>query len=116
MIRRSKKVYSKNFYIAKAIALAMFPLVLLLMPANIFDSGSDVCLFTLLSGYHCPGCGMTRACMHIIHFDFATALNYNKMAFVVLPVLCGLLVVEFVKTWKKIKNYHREDLPNEVQA
>lgn len=81
-----------------------------------FDSGPEVCIFTLLSGYHCPGCGMTRACMHIIHFDFVPALEYNKMAFVVLPVLCGLLVAEFVKTYKKIKNYHSANTPKEAQV
>lgn len=83
----------------------MFPLVLLILPVNFFDDGPELCLFTRLSGIKCPGCGMTRACMHIIHLDFVPALNYNKVAFVVLPVLCVLLVVELFKTIKIIKRY-----------
>lgn len=83
----------------------MFPLVLLVMPATFFDNGAEFCLFTRLSGIHCPGCGMTRACMHIIHLDIVPALNYNKLAFVVLPVMCILLAVEFFKTIKIIRRY-----------
>lgn len=83
----------------------MFPLVLLLLPANFFDSGPDICLFTLATGFHCPGCGMTRACMHLIHLDYVPALYLNKKAFVVLPILCVLLLVDFIKTIKRIRNY-----------
>ncbi len=105
MLRRSKKVYNKKIYIAKAIALAMFPLVLLMLPATAFDSGPELCLFTRLSGYHCPGCGMTRACMHLIHLDLVPALQYNKVAFVVLPILCILLAIDFFRTIKIIRRY-----------
>ena len=99
------RIFSRNFYIAKAIALAMFPLVLLVLPVTFFDSGPEFCLFTRLSGIHCPGCGMTRACMHIIHLDIVPALNYNKLAFVVLPIMCILLAVEFFRTIKIIRKY-----------
>lgn len=105
MPRRSKPIFSKTFYIAKAIALAMFPLVLLLLPANFFDSGPEMCVFTLATGIHCPGCGMTRACMHLIHLDTVPALEYNKVSFVVLPILCVLLVRDFVQTIRRIRNY-----------
>jgi hypothetical protein len=97
-----KRIYSRKFYIAKASVLAIFPLVLLVLPAHFFDHGTDICLFTLLSGYSCWGCGITRACMHLIHLDFAAASNYNKLSFVVLPILCGLLVDDFRKTMKHV--------------
>lgn len=105
MLKRSKPKYSKTFYIAKASALAIFPLVLLLLPVNTFDSGRDICLFTILSGYNCWGCGMTRACMHIIHLDLAGALAYNKLAFIALPILSVLVLKEFIDTIKKIRTY-----------
>lgn len=105
MPRRSKRIYSKKFYIAKAFALAMFPLVLILLPANTFDSGPEMCLFTIATGIHCPGCGMTRACMHLIHLDTVPALEYNKVAFVVLPILCILLARDFLQTLKRIRRY-----------
>jgi hypothetical protein len=102
--KRFNYLKNKKFYLAKAIALAIFPIVLLVLPANFFDSGPELCLFTRLSGFHCPGCGMTRACMHLIHFDLGWALTYNKMSFVVLPMLCYMLLKEFLMTIKKYKN------------
>ena len=108
MTRRSNKIKifnNKPFYIAKASALAIFPLVLLVLPANFFDKGPEMCLFTLLSGYHCWGCGMTRGCMHLIHLEFGKAWDYNKVCYVVLPIMCYLLIVEFVKTISQIRNF-----------
>jgi hypothetical protein len=107
MLRHSKqkKLYSRSFYVAKAIALATFPIVLLLLPKDSFNSGPDICIFTLLSGYHCWGCGLSRACMHLIHLDFSTAWGYNHLSFVVLPILCGLVVVDFLKTINTLRNY-----------
>jgi len=55
------------------------------MPADFFDTGTPVCLFTRLSGYSCYGCGMTRAMMHLLHLNFAIAWNYNKLSFIVFP-------------------------------
>ncbi len=115
MARRSKKrTYSKNFYIAKAIALAIFPIILLVLPKDAFDKGPDICLFTLISGYHCWGCGMTRGCMHLIHLDFQTAWDYNARVYIVLPILCSLLLVDFIKTIKKIRNYGNEPVVAET--
>ncbi len=94
----------KNFYLAKAIALAIFPIALLILPGNFFDGGPELCLFTRLSGYHCPGCGMTRACMHLTHLDLGWALTYNKMSLVVLPMLSVLLLKDFIKTIKQYKS------------
>lgn len=114
MARRSKKrTYSKNFYIAKAIALAIFPIILLVLPKDFFDKGPEICVFTLLSGYKCWGCGMTRGCMHLIHLDFKAAWDFNEKAFVVLPIMCGLLLAEFIKTIKRIRNYGNEPLVTE---
>ncbi len=98
--------HNKPFYIAKAFALAIFPLILLILPATFFDKGPEMCLFTRFSGYHCPGCGMTRGCMHLIHLDFQTAWNYNKVCFVVLPIMCGLFIAEFRKTFLQIKYFN----------
>lgn len=47
----------------------------------------------------CYGCGMTRATMHLIHFDFQEAWVFNKLSFIALPLLImfwvKLLLKEF---------------------
>ena len=41
------------------------------------------CPFHKLTGYDCPGCGMTRACMAILHGDFLLSLQFNAGGFAV---------------------------------
>lgn len=53
------------------------------------------CLFRWLSGYDCPACGAQRACMHLLHGEFRTALLCNPYLFVVAPYLLLLLISEW---------------------
>ena len=64
------------------------PIFLLVQKATYFDQGVSLCPSKFLLNIECLGCGMTRACMHIIHFDFETAWNFNKLSFIVFPILC----------------------------
>ncbi len=66
------------------------PLVLIILPADFFDDGQSLCLSVLLFDTTCYGCGITRAIQHLIHLDIAEASHYNKMSFVVFPILIGL--------------------------
>jgi hypothetical protein len=76
--------------------------VLLLLPANFFDQGQSICLSILLINQSCFGCGITRAIQHMIHFDFIAAYSYNKLSFIVLPIIIFFYVGEIVKTYNKI--------------
>jgi hypothetical protein len=67
--------------------LVIIPFVLLLLPKTYFDEGESVCLSMVLFNFECYGCGMTRAIMHLIHFDFQQAWEFNKLSFLVLPLL-----------------------------
>jgi hypothetical protein len=51
------------------------------------------CPFRSLTGWWCPGCGLTRATHHLLHGDLAQALRFN--AFVVV-VLTGLFATWLV--------------------
>lgn len=66
------------------------PFVLMLLPADFFDKGESVCLSKTLAGMECYACGMTRATMHFIHFEFAQAWGFNKLSFIVVPLLFPL--------------------------
>jgi hypothetical protein len=71
------------------------PLVLLLLPATFFDKGDSICLSKLLLGLECYACGLTRATMHFIHFDFQKAWEFNKLSFIVVPMLFPLWLKAF---------------------
>lgn len=45
------------------------------------------CIFNKITGYYCPGCGMTRAVHCLMHFDFKGAFHYNLLVFLI-PVAC----------------------------
>lgn len=95
------------FTIAKLSFIVLTPLVLLLLPANFFDSGKSICLSTLLFDFECLACGMTRACMHLIHFDFEEAFAYNMASFIVLPLFGIVWIQWFLKEWKLYKRYRQ---------
>ncbi|MBF01589.1 DUF2752 domain-containing protein [Flavobacterium coralii] len=66
------------------------PFVLFLLPSDFFDKGESVCLSKMLAGMECYACGLTRATMHFIHFEFAEAWGFNKLSFIVVPLLFPL--------------------------
>lgn len=69
------------------IELAIFAGILVV--AAFFSSPEDIplakfydCPFNKLTGYDCPGCGMTRACIAILHGDFLQSLLLNAGGFI----------------------------------
>lgn len=79
-LNRKHKGYLAIFF------LLLIGIILRVLPADYFDEGQSLCLSVILLDKQCYGCGMTRAVQHLIHFDFATAAEYNKLAFIVVPL------------------------------
>lgn len=56
------------------------------------------CLFHLITGLYCPGCGGTRSAIHLIHGDIIGSLVYHPlvlyMVVVVLIQLAGALLAK----------------------
>ena len=44
------------------------------------------CLFRVLTGFECPGCGMTRMCTSLVMLDFRAAWSYNPVMMCLLPI------------------------------
>lgn len=62
-------------------------------PAEI-DSGPVLCPFRLLTGLPCPGCGLTRSWVHLVHGGWSEGLAANPFGAVSLvAVLAFVLVV-----------------------
>ncbi|MGL5435839.1 MAG: DUF2752 domain-containing protein [Lachnospiraceae bacterium] len=59
------------------------------------------CGIYLITGFKCPGCGVTRMCLSLMQLDFKNAFYSNQMLFVLLPVLSylfGSYTLRYVKT------------------
>ena len=82
--------------------LSLLTITLLILPANFFDKGQSICLSMVLLNKECYGCGMTRAIQHLIHFDFEAAYNFNKISFIVFPLIVFLVLMEIKKLYQKI--------------
>lgn len=53
------------------------------------------CLFRALTGFYCPGCGMTRALHALLHLDIATAFRMNPAVMTGLALVPGLVAWHF---------------------
>ena len=51
------------------------------------------CIFQFLFGLPCPGCGLGRACISLIKFDFIGAFFYNPFVFV-LPIIMWVIIFQ----------------------
>lgn len=71
------------------------------------------CVFHKITGFYCPGCGLTRCLVSLINLDFYQAFRYNPLIFVLLPLLIPyVLYLYFIfifdledKITKKIPNW-----------
>lgn len=97
MLNINKK--KKGYFVVGV--LAAVGLTLLMLPASYFDEGQSMCLSVILLDKQCYACGMTRAVQHIIHFDFAAAAEYNKLAFMVVPLGIYMVASEIYKRFFK---------------
>jgi hypothetical protein len=52
------------------------------------------CLFRLLTGHACPGCGLTHALGDLLRGDAAAAWSANPLIFVLLPAGLWYSVLE----------------------
>jgi len=77
--------------------LLITPIVLWLLPGDFFDNtGIEICPSKALFNVECLGCGMTRAVMHMHHFQFSDAIFYNYGVVAIYP---ALVIVWFI--WAK---------------
>jgi hypothetical protein len=50
------------------------------------------CVFLSITGFFCPGCGITRALHALVHGDLARAFAMNPVALVIMPLIPLMLL------------------------
>jgi hypothetical protein len=83
----------------------VLPIGLLLLPADFFDTGQSLCFSQLFFQKECPGCGITRAVQHLIHFEFKMAWHFNKLVVLVLPMLIFIWFQQVFQTYRSIQQH-----------
>ena len=84
MASSSRRPKTSDFVVA--IAIASLGVAALVAPELVLRL-TPPCLISALLGEVCWGCGITHAALAFLHFDFAGAWAFNKLSFVVLPLL-----------------------------
>ena len=88
----------------KCLFFFLFPLIILILPESYFDQGKSICISQLFFHQECLACGMTRACMYLIHFNFEEAFRYNMMSYIALPAVIFLWIKWTIEEFKKTKS------------
>jgi hypothetical protein len=92
----------KWFNLTWIAALLIFPIILWLLPSDILDqTGVEICPSKLFFNFECLGCGMTRATMHLHHFEWQDAIYYNYGIVVIYPLLVIMWAIWLRKAWKR---------------
>jgi hypothetical protein len=86
----------------KVIFFIIANVLLLIILYNIpLETRFSLCLYKLLINKECWNCGMTRAFLSILHFQFEAALRYNSKVIVVFPLAAYLYIYAWIKYIKK---------------
>ncbi len=70
----------------------------------IFVSLTDIgipCIFLLVTGLQCPGCGISRMLMALVRLDFVSAFHYNPVVLLTAPMILFILIrcdIDYIKT------------------
>ncbi|GGU20495.1 DUF2752 domain-containing protein [Nocardioides albus] len=64
-----------------------------LLPAGGIEDGPVICPFRALTGLPCPGCGLTRSWVYLMHGDVGSALASNWFGPVLILAVIVLAVV-----------------------
>jgi hypothetical protein len=68
------------------------------------DGGGIPCISQLVTGYPCPGCGLTRAFASLTNFDFVSSLRFNPEAilFTVVALVAAISPALLIQSRQRI--------------
>ena len=88
----------------KIIIILVVNIILLLVLYNIpINNEETICVYKNITGKDCFNCGMTRAFLSVIHFEFEKAYQYNKNVIIVFPLTILVYLYSWLKYLKIIK-------------
>ena len=87
----SQLTLTRQHKILIAVCLAVVAGALLFVLDPVQHRFMPKCIFKLLTGLDCPGCGFQRAVHALLHGHFMEALRYNLFFAVAIPYLLALL-------------------------
>ena len=87
----------KNLKFGEIITIISPFLVLCLYKLSNILGIKHICLWKLLTGHNCIGCGMTHAIVALLKLDIKHAIEYNPLVIIVFPLLLYLWLTYIYK-------------------
>ncbi|MBE6147057.1 MAG: DUF2752 domain-containing protein [Firmicutes bacterium] len=69
------------------------------------------CIFYEITGFYCPGCGITRAIFSLMEFDLKASLHNHFLFVVSLPFVVYYTFIR-IKDWINFKENYRKEIPS----
>ena len=95
-----------NWRLVQDMGIVITPLVLFFVPMEWLTGKHSLCLIKNLFGVECWGCGMTRAIVSTVQFQFVRAYSYNKLIVVVFPWLVYIWAKTIQRMLRPKKSLH----------
>ena len=99
--KRNNRIFNKLSFSV----ILVLPVLLYLVPLDWLSKQNTICLFKNIFGIDCYGCGITRAVLSGLHFNFEDAINYNIMVVIVLPLLIYIWIRITMSLYNKTSAY-----------
>lgn len=107
-MERMRRYFCNNLSSTRKAILKIYGIVLALcIPYLIWSLSTNIyisCLFHSLTGFMCPGCGISRMFLSLVRFDIVGAFSYNPVVFIllilwnVIAILCFTEKIRFVQS------------------
>ena len=100
------KLERNSYNQLSSVVIVVMPILLYFIPIEWLNKQPTICLFKNIFGFDCYGCGITRAIISGVQLNFQSALEYNQMVVIVLPLLTYIwirTVMTLIKYPKSIK-------------
>ena len=77
----------------KKLIIILLPLLFYIVVRSLVEySPTSICLFKLLTGHNCWGCGITRAFNELFQLNFIDAYNYNPRIIIIVPLMLWIWI------------------------
>ena len=101
-------IIKKGLSVTLGIVATVVVLTLLYLFNPVETAYTPKCIFHVMTGLNCPGCGMQRFLHAFMHGNFLEAIHYNYMLIVLIPYMFFfgierfILIGESQERWKNI--------------
>ena len=89
--------------VVKRYAILLTTGILYFVFISLTDMGIP-CVFRLVTGLQCPGCGISRMLAALIRLDFVSAFRYNPVILLTFPILLFAFIhsdIDYIRTGKR---------------